>query len=705
MIVGVWILAVSLAPAQKPAAKLLVTEENYPRALHFRQCEATDRYDSYEEWEDRFDDLMGIIGQALPYQLSDHHYRSIELAKNPEYFTRFKQRHPDQIILLHLNTNDQDPRNPGEDFHPGHWLYYEGAKILSDVPDVPAMYRRRFSEMVTTEIHVSDASLFTIDTGIRRSLKDDIGLCMLDADGKPNWNESEQVGLVSVDYDRNTIKVRRGLYGSRPRSFPAGRAYAAAHSTVGPYRPDGFLQWRYNYSTGCPRDEQGRNAADMVIKYLKRVVSPGGELYNIDGVALDVMFNTAGGGRNRLPDLDADGVGDDPRKDNSYAVGMIEFMRGLKEAFGDDRFVCADGFLLINQRAFGLINGSESEGWPNRRDWNVEDWSGGTNNLLFWYSNSVPPKLSYLNHAYYIGEDYSKIGAHHARLVMAASTLTNSIYVLSEAGPAGTPSTVLGYRPDPEDEFDDFWDELVMGTERKIGWLGKPLGPAVRMATLQTDELGGKGAPPSERLLGKLHGTGVTFTSEDGALKVESTSGSEVRFELRDVPCDGSELTVIVTARGEPIEGYPPEYSRVMVASVDKGLPFPSYRDREVKGPNRFASHLNQREFTSGFYFSNLDEDSVDLEFSVEGPEPIRITRLEAYSHPDAMYREFENGLVLANPSNDPYEFDLAELFPDQSFRKLRGSANQDPETNDGSQVGDTVELQGKDGLFLVRMC
>jgi hypothetical protein len=68
------------------------------------------------------------------------------------------------------------------------------------------------------------------------------------------------------------------------------------------------------------------------------------------------------------------------------------------------------------------------------------------------------------------------------------------------------------------------------------------------------------------------------------------------------------------------------------------------------------------------------------------------------------MYREFENGVVLANPSFSPYDFDLAELFPDQRFRRLRGTANQDPRTNDGSEVNDTVELQGKDGLFLVRV-
>jgi hypothetical protein len=142
-----------------------------------------------------------------------------------------------------------------------------------------------------------------------------------------------------------------------------------------------------------------------------------------------------------------------------------------------------------------------------------------------------------------------------------------------------------------------------------------------------------------------------------------------------------------------------------MVVSADQpGLPLPGLDQRRIEEPNRFVSYVNQKEFTSGFYFSELGGDEVDLEFSIEGPEPVWITGIEAYCHPDAMYREFENGLVLANPSNDAYAFDLTELVPDQKFKRLKGSPRQDPRTNDGSAVTGTVRLQGKDALFLVRV-
>jgi hypothetical protein len=262
---------------------------------------------------------------------------------------------------------------------------------------------------------------------------------------------------------------------------------------------------------------------------------------------------------------------------------------------------------------------------------------------------------------------------------------------------------VLGFRPDPEDDFADIWDELVMGTERKLGWLGKPLGPAVHAASRQQDVLGGVGAPPAEELLDHLEGKDARFTHGGEGIKLTSSGGSELRFALTDLRCEGPELTVLLRVKAAPKEGYPAEYARLMVASPEEGLPFPNPMALEMNESNRFETFVNGSEFTSGFFFRQLERDRVDVEFTVEGPEPIWITGVEAYCHPDAMYREFEQGLVLANPSDHPYEFDLAELFPDQDFRRIRGSANQDPKTNDGSAVDGSVSLQARDGLFLVK--
>ena len=128
----------------------------------------------------------------------------------------------------------------------------------------------------------------------------------------------------------------------------------------------------------------------------------------------------------------------------------------------------------------------------------------------------------------------------------------------------------------------------------------------------------------------------------------------------------------------------------------------PEGRDT-LSEPVRYMTWVNDRPFTSGFYFSDIRSKTVDLEWEVEGREPISIKSIRVHAHPDVIYREFEHGLVLANPSPWPYQLDLKRLLPGRKFRRLQGSPEQDPATNDGTPVGPTLTLRPKEGLFLVR--
>ena len=119
--------------------------------------------------------------------------------------------------------------------------------------------------------------------------------------------------------------------------------------------------------------------------------------------------------------------------------------------------------------------------------------------------------------------------------------------------------------------------------------------------------------------------------------------------------------------------------------------------------PVRFMTWVNDREFTSGFYFSDIRSKTVDLAWQVEGPEPVWIKSIHAFGHPDVIYREYEGGLVLANPSPRPYTINLQRLCPNVRFRRLKGSSLQDPETNDGSTVSGHVTLKPVEGLFLTK--
>ncbi|MCX7826520.1 MAG: hypothetical protein N2689_13315, partial [Verrucomicrobiae bacterium] len=93
----------------------------------------------------------------------------------------------------------------------------------------------------------------------------------------------------------------------------------------------------------------------------------------------------------------------------------------------------------------------------------------------------------------------------------------------------------------------------------------------------------------------------------------------------------------------------------------------------------------------------------VDLTFEFEGGEPVYLTDFAAHGAADVVAREYEYGVVLANPSTRPYTFVVSELFPNAKLRRLRGSPEQDPKTNDGSPAGATVTVGPRDALFLMK--
>ncbi len=840
------LLWTSNASAQRRLDSLQVLGPDYPRAFFFRSAEgvAANRRIDYDRWASCFERLMGIEGKVLDEEVPGRSRRNID------FFTQFKKTHRRQLVLLHYNGSARDPRWQSERYFAGHFIYFTGAKILAEVP----------AEEGETEIAVDDPSLFRTGIGRYRNSSDDIGLCELDEQGRPNWHASEQVQLVSVDLRRKTIRVRRGCYGTRPRAFRAGKAYAAAHVTEGPWGRRSHLLWYYNYSTACPRDTQGRTCADVLAAELAELFAPGGRLEYFDGLEFDVLHYTLGRPGGRTPDCNADTLPDSGYIDgrNTYGIGVVEFCRKLRGLLGPDRLILADGMSAANQRAFGILNGIESEGWPTLSDWQVRDWSGGMNRHLFWKENAARPVFNYINHKFVTTGALPglvrrpEVPWNIHRLVFAAAVFTDSAVCYSFPPPK-SPGELLG-----------IWDELRKGTENRIGWLGRPLGPAVRLAAGAPDLLAGGGAPPGERLLKRFSGEGVRFLLSDGAIRVVPRSGTDgpMEFFLEGVPCDGADLFVSLTAESPPMEGYPREIARrlwvgiappeglltraevpscgislrrkaeveldrttgAMVRWMEKRklqgeshdcyMVHPPYRGgvgytfwtREVTvpragrielftgmgekspqrsdgvvfrielaelqgkrpadfqrifthqqvdarwiahsvdlarwqgkrvrlkfisdcGPNdnavtdhslwgdvvvvgpegrdgllrpvRFMTWVNDRPFASTFYFSEVRGRSVTLQFRLDEPGELLLRSIRVHAFPDVVYRQFEHGLVLANPSPRAFRFDLEKLLPGCKYRRLHGSAEQDPATNDGSPVEGTITLGPKDAVFL----
>ncbi len=720
------LLCLTLAPRAAQAAdlkRLLILGPNYPRVFYFRAAESAasrKTYPTYESWERNFDQLMGVMGKCLDEECQNR------MARNPAFFTRFKRRHPDQVVLLHFNGHARDPAFQREGYFPGHWIYRRAARITRDVP----------VQAGRSVIHVSDARAFRVNIGRYGKSHDDIALFRI-KDGKHDWSYCEQVKLLAVDYQANTITVRRGCYGTRPLAFQAGRARAAAHVVEGPWGRKNHLLWAYNFTTHCPRDARGRTCADALLEDFARWFGPGGPLAAFDGVEFDVMFHYTRG------DTDGDGKEDGGFVNgrNHYGPGVIEFARKLRKRLGPDFIIQADGALgwggLRSQRCWGLFNGIESEGWPNLKDWEIDDWSGGLNRHCFWRDRAFPPAFTYFNHKWVEsvpgqpGRTRSvRVPFSRHRLVFAAAQMCDAaltltmlppqpgragyIYWLRDArvpaqaslafaigmgpkcpersdgvwfkvfaaeltagrpgpfeklfeesskqhrwlhrkvslaryagkmvrlkfvadcGPADNTTTDharwgdvkivspgrslplvtrrLPYvgvcvRRQPEKPLDKrtgawlgyqqrldiagetlpaytvhppykrvgqsdklpLWDEFVCGADRRLGWLGRPEGPAVRLALRAPDLLAGAGRGPA--LARRLRGDIEASPAPDGVrIRPAGPNAKRLVFTLPDVPTRGSDLFVSVTMKAAAMTGYPKQMARAVIVSAAGGM-------------------------------------------------------------------------------------------------------------------------------------
>ncbi len=823
-----------------PPKELPVVAGDYPRVFFFRQSEsfARGKRMPYDTWEACFSRLMGIMGKALDEEIPG------TIPDNIEYFTRFKTQHPDQAVLLHYNGNARDPRFERDEFFAGHWLYRVGATILSDVP----------AEEGETVIRVADPRLFRTEIGRYRDKNDDVGLCELDENGRPNWFRAEQVQLVAVDVENKTITVRRGCYGTKPRAFAAGKAYAAAHATEGPWGRRSNLLWFYNYATCCPKDAQGRTCWQVHAKDVADRFAPGGELAAFDGLEFDVLAFRRGGGL----DCNADGVADDGIIDgvNLYGLGVIRFLEELRRRMGDDKLIMADGQQQDKgQRGFGILNGIESEGFPHLSDHDIEDWSGALNRHAYWAAFSREPVFNYINHKFIApgenpGEHYNpKLPWGRHRLSFAAAMFTDAAICFSYVPPRGDSEFPIAV-----------WDEFWAGKERRLGWLGKPLGPAKTLAVEAPDLLAGL------KQAGRKGMMAVTYPME-----LRGSDGAEEIKRSITIPIDGEDLYFQMTASSDPLDGYPASmarYVKVRLRSPNdlmrpetlfsagmqlrgeppkpldrdsgaslrwagpttlggKTLPafaaHPPYKTKKgcvwwkttvfmregvrlhfatgmgdrapgrsdgvvfrvearaihsgkdrvslgppivifeqnqiasrwevhdipldtklevskeaqayelrfiadvgpndnattdhaywgdvwvgesapVRLPPRSAEHgawVGRTPFTSGFYFRGLKPGTYALEMAFEGNEKVVIHDMSLHAAPDARYRRFEHGIVLANPSLHPVVFDLEAISPGVRYRRITGTRGQDTETNNGQPVGATVTLPPLDALFL----
>ncbi|MGH3146920.1 MAG: hypothetical protein ACRDTR_14090, partial [Rubrobacter sp.] len=650
----------------------------------------------YEDWESRYLPLDGIVGKVL----NEAHYYTGK--NNLPYFLRFKNQNPSKMVMLHYNgTGRRATDEATTRFYSGHFLYYEGTKLTQAI-----------SSRTQSVLHVADTSVFNLKRSM--GLPDDIAITRVDANGKPRWETAEHVRLERINARDKTITVRRHLYGTRAKTFPRG-SYLAAHVTTGPYRYDDAPQnnvplWNYNFSSVCPRDAQRRNCGDALAAYLGEKLGPSGELATFDGIIFDVFSWII---RFGYPIQDID-VNTDGRADrgmiggvNVVSKGALAFLQKLRERL-PGKLLLADGHIpRESQRGFGHLNGIESEGYPDKYDFKLDHLSRGENIFDFWKENSGSPPLNYVNFKYkqrkperyrntFIEPNLSEDRSYRKlRLALASAHFTDTAFAYG--GEEALPPEVVWREKDVRVRV---FDEVWRGTDQVPHWLGQPLGPPVHLAEQATDLFNAKGENWPELFVARFEGEGVAFSRASGPIMIlRSTQAGrppEMSFVLPGIEVTGKDLFVSLRLRAEPLEGYPASVPRrVDVYAVPEGgVASPDNREFTWAGGDSFAASL---------YFQDVGAGTVDLKFDVEGEQQVYFERITAHSAADGRYREYEGGVVFANPSTRNFTFNAGSLFAGATLRRLQGSANQDPATNNGGLVGDKLTLPARDGLFVVK--
>jgi len=184
---------------------------------------------------------------------------------------------------------------------------------------------------------------------------------------------------------------------------------------------------------------------------------------------------------------------------------------------------------------------------------------------------------------------------------------------------------------------------------------------------------------------------------------VQGNAG-DLALVLRDIPYRDHALLLKLTLRAEHPAGTPATWVRLV--SVACGQEVKTWRKEELV----LEAYAGPKACTAWFYFSKnkyeikAPKNPCTVRITIEGHEPVQIENIAVRNAPDAMYREFEHGLVLANPSDRPHAYDLAALLPGKKYRRLTASPGQDPAINTGAPVVTPVIVPARDALFLVRL-
>ncbi|MBE7213938.1 hypothetical protein MK852_17075 [Shewanella benthica] len=604
------VVTITTIPAlSSELSTLEIFSDAYPKSIYFRNAEnsAANPEVSYESWSKRWSKLGGMVVKALDEEIPG---RSGEAQTK---FLKYKQEFPNKLMLLHFNGNARDPRFDMEYFQHQHWTYFVGTSSLKSIP----------KKGNKTTIKVANTSVFRVHQGKRNKFNDDIAIVARNSDGTLNWDQVEQVKLLSINKKNNSITIKRGQFGTAPLAF-GKNSYLAPHVAQAPLAPNSKQSlWRYNFAMLEGTNNMALSLADNLLHYFE----VDGELASFDGVEFDVLADIRGIGhhsRKAKIDYNYDGKFDENDRiaQNQYRVGVNQFLTELRQRLGTNKLIMADGNELNQQRAFGILNGIESESWPSHWDPEVELWSSGINRHSYWNANSYQPSFSYFK----IGElpPQNGLGSHAPANNFRRLRIAGALIVDAVVAPA--------YRP--EGLKIDNWPELTGGKPKDYSWLGASVG--------EPEFIGANGyLRKEESVTNMIKADSHTRVSKaKTGVMLASTADKSIGFEIKISLDEPGDLVFALEASINNSSG-----SFLSKASWLK------VSEQAVDAQATQVTWLGENSHKSRFYFKNLPKGSSTFHFLLENNLQMNIRSLAMIKGPEIVLKRFENGFVIANPS------------------------------------------------------
>jgi len=682
----------SAAQSPSPPAGLEIVTEGFPRVVNMRNESrlATNYFPANYNF---FRSLDGVVMKPLNEEMPP-----TAGGNRPGWLDGYAASNPTKLYLAHFNHYAWQPVLMQEvSLFPGHYFYREATVPTQDIQpsdtNIPIAHVSRI-------LYVSQGTnIFNPHAIIVRT----------DANGERLWDQAEYIKILAVDTNTSVLTVQRNFMPWAPTPLPTWPAdgHTQIAAAITEYDLDGLGgKFSINYSTNCPTDAQGRTATDVVLDYLAKEFSPTGRCARAHGIAFDAPFERPFSASKFLPDLNNNGSGADDAAENyeSYRLGYYMFLKRLRERMGTNFIMTADA-RSETQRAVSLLNGMESEGFPYHvKDPYLTYWSSSFNQFAYWKRALTLPfdanyaHLKDTSGAFPVEADRPK---NLTRLVLGGIVCNGAI-----ATAAFLPNPTYAAFPT------NLWDEGTRGVDMVHNWLGPPLGGIVRLATQTPDLFNGEGISLTSAFISQFNSPDATIT------KV----GDYLRFRHNGTPQSDDELDVNFVINKSLFTNRTGDLLLRFEIEAD---PRPGYEIFGDVPRNVFVRIYNSGINTSNtaaelfayagavpfaevtFYYRDalplVPDQNLRFTFRFEGLGDVRIRNITLHNAPDALLREFRHGVVLCNPSLQPFTFDLASLLPGRSFRRIRGQF--DPVVNDGSIVTDpaAVEVPVRDALFLIK--